>query len=78
MIFDRSKDVLLAIYGNECKYCDMVFEDYEELAEELQEVENLLLCKGNRNRNELMIGNIEVKYDEEVPEFFLYPANAKD
>ena len=46
----------------------------EELAEELQNVDNLVFAKVDRLKNEVVVGNIKLNYDEEVPEIFLYTA----
>jgi len=48
------------------------------LAEDVQDIQNLVIAKINRDSNEIPIGNIALKNDNNLPEIFLFPADNKE
>ena len=72
VVYDTSKDVLVYYYTPWCVPCKKLTPEYEKLATELKEYENIIIAKTNLEEND----NLNELVDG-YPTILLYPANKK-
>jgi len=74
-VLDTTKDVLLEMYAPWCGHCKKLTPIYDELAENLKNVENVVIAKMDATANDSPHGKYQAKG---YPTILFAPANSKD
>lgn len=75
IVLDESKDVFVEFYAQWCGHCQKLAPIYEEVAQKLADVENLVIAKIDAAENDTPNSGVEI---QGFPTLYFYPAGAKN